>query len=212
MTRRLRMGMIGGGPGAFIGPVHRYAAELDREIELVAGVFSSSAERSKAAGETYRIDPERAYPDLPTMLEAERRRDDGMDFVAVVSPNHHHLPAAMAALSAGFPVLTDKPLTSTYSEALELANHVRTVKLPFAVTYTYSGYPLVREAKARIASGELGAIRKVVVEYSQGWLAGDAVGPGQGVERASGGSIPPGRERAAASPISVCMRFNWLSS
>ena len=176
MTRRLRMGMIGGGPGAFIGPVHRYAAELDREIELVAGGFSSSAERSKAAGETYRIDPERAYPDLPTMLEAERRRDDGMDFVAVVSPNHHHLPAAMAALSAGFPVLTDKPLTSTYSEALELANHVRTVKLPFAVTYTYSGYPLVREAKARIASGELGAIRKVVVEYSQGWLAGDAVG------------------------------------
>ena len=176
MTRRLRMGMIGGGPGSFIGPVHRYAAELDREIELVAGVFSSSAERSKAAGETYRIDPERAYPDLPTMLEAERRRDDGMDFVAVVSPNHHHLPAAMAALSAGFPVLTDKPLTSTYSEALELANHVRTVKLPFAVTYTYSGYPLVREAKARIASGELGAIRKVVVEYSQGWLAGDAVG------------------------------------
>ena len=95
--RRFRMGMIGGGPGSFIGPVHRIAAELDREIELVAGVFSSNAERSSEGGESYRIDPSRAYPDLGTIFAAEKTREDGIDFVAIVTPNHHHLPAAKAA-------------------------------------------------------------------------------------------------------------------
>ncbi|HEV2597862.1 Gfo/Idh/MocA family oxidoreductase [Sphingopyxis sp.] len=174
--RRLRMAMIGGGPGSFIGPVHRIAAELDREIELVAGAFSSDAERSRAAGLSYRIDPARAYRDVAALLEGERARGDGADFVAIVSPNHHHLPAAKAALAAGFPVLSDKPLTATLAEAHELANAVTASGLAFGVTYTYSGYPLVREARERVARGDIGAIRKVVVEYPQGWLAGAAEG------------------------------------
>lgn len=174
--RRLRMGMIGGGPGSFIGPIHRIAAELDREIELVAGVFSSDAARSAQAGESYRIDPARAYPDLDAMFAAERARADGIDFVAIVTPNHNHLPAARAALAAGLPVISDKPATATLAQARELAGHVAAAGLPYALTHTYSGYPLVREARARIAAGALGAIRKVVVEYPQGWLAGEASG------------------------------------
>lgn len=174
--RRLRMGMIGGGPGAFIGPIHRIAAELDREIELVAGVFSSDPGRSRAAGVSYRIDPARAYGSLEAMFGTERSRDDGIDFVAVVSPNHHHLPAVRAALAAGLPVMSDKPMTATFGEAQELAGLVSAAGLPYGLTYTYSGYPLVREMKARIAAGALGAIRKVVVEYPQGWLAGPVEG------------------------------------
>lgn len=174
--RRLRMGMIGGGPGSFIGPIHRIAAELDREIELVAGVFSSDAGRSAEAGQGYRIDPARAYPTLEAMFAAEKVREDGIDFVSIVSPNHHHLPAARAALAAGLPVISDKPATATLAQACELADCVAAAGLPYALTHTYSGYPLVREARARVAAGALGAIRKVVVEYPQGWLAGEAVG------------------------------------
>lgn len=176
MVRRLRMGMIGGGPGSFIGPVHRLVAEMDREIELVAGVFSSDPARSRAAGQSYKIDPSRAYADLPAMFTAERSRRDPIDFVTIVSPNHHHLPAAKAALAASIPVMSDKPMTATFAEALELAKLVRASALPYALTYTYSGYPLVREARMRIAAGALGALRKVVVEYPQGWLAGEAAG------------------------------------
>lgn len=176
MTRRLRMGMIGGGPGAFIGPVHRIAAELDREIELVAGAFSSNADRSRAAGEGYRIDPARAYPDVATMLAREAMRDDGIDFVTIASPNRHHLPAARLALEAGVAVMSDKPATATLAEARELAAIVAAAGRLYGLTYTYSGYPLVREARARVAAGALGAIRKAVVEYPQGWLAGAAAG------------------------------------
>jgi predicted dehydrogenase len=174
--RRLRMGMIGGGPGSFIGPIHRIAAELDREIDLVAGCFSSDAGRSREAGESYRIDPARAYPGLDAMFAAEQARPDGIDFVCVVSPNHHHLPAARAALAAGVPVISDKPATSTLAEARELAGCVARAGLPYGLTHTYSGYPLVREARARIVAGALGKVRKVVVEYPQGWLAGEASG------------------------------------
>lgn len=168
--------MIGGGPGAFIGPVHRIAAELDREIELVAGVFSSDPARSRAAGESYRIDPERAYPSMEAMFSAEKARPDGIDFVSIVSPNHHHLPAARAALAAGLPVISDKPATATLAEAQELAAIVAAAGLPYGLTHTYSGYPLVREARARVAAGAIGSVRKVVVEYPQGWLAGPAEG------------------------------------
>jgi predicted dehydrogenase len=168
--------MIGGGPGAFIGPIHRLAAELDREIELVAGAFSSDAARSRQAGETYRIDPERAYGDVAALLRLERARPDPIDFVAIVSPNHHHLPAARAALEAGYPVLCDKPMTATLAQGRELAGVVAACGLPFGLTYSYSGYPLVREARARIAAGEIGAVRKVVVEYPQGWLAAPSQG------------------------------------
>lgn len=174
--RRWRMGMIGGGPGSFIGPIHRIAAEMDREIEMVAGCFSSDGERSRQAGDSYRIDPARAYPDLGTMLSAEKARDDGIDFVAIVSPNYHHLPAARAALAAGVAVISDKPATATLAEARELGRLVTAAGLPYALTHTYSGYPLVREARARVAAGALGEIRKVVVEYPQGWLAGEAIG------------------------------------
>jgi predicted dehydrogenase len=172
----MRMGMIGGGPGAFIGPVHRIAAELDREIELVAGVFSSDAGRSRDAAATYRIDPARAYADLAAMFAGEAARDDGIDFVTIASPNHHHLPAARAALAAGVAVMSDKPMTASLAEARELAELVAQAGRPYALTYTYSGYPLVREARARVAAGAIGNVRKVVVEYPQGWLAGAAEG------------------------------------
>ena len=175
-SRRLRMAMIGGGPGAFIGPVHRIAAELDREIELVAGVFSSDAGRSKAAADIYRIDPARAYGSLDEMLAAEKARDDGADFVSVVTPNHNHLPSVRAAMEAGFPAMCDKPVTASLAEARELAQVISSTGLPFGLTHTYTGYPLVREMKARIADGALGAVRKVVVEYPQGWLAEPAEG------------------------------------
>jgi len=174
--RRLRMGMIGGGPGAFIGPVHRIAAELDREIELVAGAFSSDAERSRQAGTAYRIDPDRAYPSVEALIAGERARPDPIDFVTIASPNWHHLPAAKLALDAGIAVLSDKPATATLGEARRLAEIVGAANRPYGLTYTYSGYPLVREARARIAGGALANIRKVLVEYPQGWLAGPAVG------------------------------------
>lgn len=173
---RLKMAMIGGGPGAFIGPVHRIAAELDRKIELVAGVFSSDAGRSRAAADQYDIDPDRAYGDLPTMLAAEKARADGADFVSVVTPNHNHLPSVRAALAAGFPVICDKPMTAMLDEARAMAAAVDAAGLPFALTYTYTGYPLVREMKARVAAGAIGQIRKVVVEYPQGWLAAGSEG------------------------------------
>jgi predicted dehydrogenase len=163
--------MVGGGPGAFIGPVHRIAAELDGRIELVAGAFSQSAERSRAAGESYRIEPGRAYADYRTMLEAEKKRPDAIDFVSIVTPNHLHLPVAEAALGAGFPVMSDKPATATYAEAITLERAVRKSGLPYGLTHTYAGYALVREARALCAAGKLGKIRKFVVEYLQGWLS-----------------------------------------
>jgi predicted dehydrogenase len=149
---------------------------MDREIQLVAGAFSSDADRSRSAGDYYGVDPSRAYPSLGAMLEEERERPDGIEFVTIATPNFHHLRAAKAALSAGLPVMSDKPMTATLAEAEELARVVAETGVPFAVSYTYSGYPLVREARDRIAAGALGAIRKVVAEYPQGWLAGEAAG------------------------------------
>jgi predicted dehydrogenase len=178
-AQKLRMGMVGGGPGAFIGPIHRFAAEMDGQIELVAGAFSQSAERSRAAACTYRIDPARAYSDYRQMIEAERKRPDGVDFVAIVTPNHLHLPVATAALEAGIPVMSDKPATATYEEALQLEAAVLKSKLPYGLTHTYAGYPLVREARAMCAAGRLGKIRKVAVEYFQGWLSRSIESAGQ---------------------------------
>lgn len=192
--RKLRMGMVGGGPGAFIGPVHRIAAELDGRIELVAGAFSQSAKRSCEAGESYRIDPNRAYRDYQAMMEAERKRPDAIDFVAIVTPNHLHLPVARAALEAGFPVMSDKPATATYAEAVELEEAVAKAGLPYGLTHTYAGYALVREARAICASGQLGRVRKVVVEYLQGWLsrALEATGQKQAAWRADPALNGPG--------------------
>ena len=167
---KLRMGMVGGGPGSFIGPVHRIAAELDGKIELVAGAFSQSAERSKEAGANFGIDPARAYAGFQEMLDAEKKRPDGIDFVVIATPNNMHLPEAIAAMEAGIPVMSDKPATATYDEVLKLEAAVKKSGLPYGLTHTYAGYGMVREARALCASGRLGAIRKVAVEYFQGWL------------------------------------------
>ncbi len=177
--RKLRMGLLGGGPGAFIGPVHRIAAELDGRIEMVAGAFSSSPEKSRAAGDSFRIDPARAYASYQEMLKAEKQREDGIDFVVIATPNSLHLPMARAALEAGIPVVSDKPATATYDEVLKLEKVVKKAGLPYALTHTYAGYSLVRDARALCASGELGEIRKVVVEYLQGWLSQPIENTGQ---------------------------------
>ena len=168
---KLRMGMVGGGPGAFIGPVHRMAAELDGKMELVAGAFSQTAERSREAGERFGIDAARAYASYEEMIEAESKRADGIDFVVIATPNHLHLPVATAALEAGIPVMSDKPATATYDEALKLEAAVAKAGLPYGLTHTYAGYAMVREARAICAAGTLGAIRKVAVEYFQGWMS-----------------------------------------
>jgi len=170
-SRKLRMGMVGGGPGAFIGPVHRLAAEMDGKIEMVAGAFSQSAERSREAGERFKINPARAYADYRQMIEAELKRPDPIDFVVITTPNHLHLPIAQAALEAGIPVMSDKPATATYAEAQALEAIVAKSGLPYGLTHTYAGYALVREARHLCASGNLGKIRKVAVEYFQGWMS-----------------------------------------
>jgi len=177
-TRKLRMGMVGGGPGAFIGPVHRMAAELDGRIELVAGAFSQSAERSRKAGESFKIDPGRAYASYSEMFAAERKRPDAIDFVTIVTPNSLHLPVAVAALEASFAVVSDKPATAKYDEVLALEVAVAKSSLPYALTHTYAGYALVREARSICTSGQLGRIRKVAVEYLQGWLSRSLEGTG----------------------------------
>lgn len=170
---KLRMGMVGGGEGAFIGEVHRMAAALDGEIELVCGAFSSDPERARRSGTALHLLPERIYDNYAAMITAEAALParERMQFVAIVTPNHVHFPVAAAALRAGFHVLSDKPATLDLAEALQLRELVEETGLLYGLTQTYTGYPLVKEARARVAAGELGAIRKVVVEYPQGWLA-----------------------------------------
>ncbi len=168
---KLRMGMVGGGPGAFIGPVHRMAAELDGKIEMVAGAFSQSPDRSRTAGESFGIDPARAYASWQQMIEVERDRPDGIDFIVIATPNNLHLPIAAAALQAGIAVMSDKPATATYEEALQLQAAVAQAGIPYGLTHTYAGYAMVREARAICAARKLGVIRKVAVEYFQGWMS-----------------------------------------
>jgi predicted dehydrogenase len=177
--RRLRMGMVGGGAGSFIGPVHRMAAELDGGIELVAGAFSQDAEKSRQAGVTYGISPNRAYDSYIKMMEQERKREDAIDFVCIVTPNHLHLPIAVAALEHGFHVMSDKPATATLKEAQTLETVVKRTGLLYGLTFTYTGYPLVREARLMARGGALGKIRKAVVQYSQGWLSNSIETTGQ---------------------------------
>lgn len=172
---KLRMGMIGGGPGSFIGRMHRMAAELDGEIQLVCGAFSSDPEKSRAAGVAMHLDPARVYGSYVEMIEREQRLppDRRMDFVTIVTPNNVHYEPAMLALQSGFDVVIDKPLCFSLDEARSLEREVERTGRLFAVTYTYSGYPLVKEMRALIASGRIGKVRKVYVEYPQGWLATD---------------------------------------
>jgi predicted dehydrogenase len=170
---KVRMGMVGGGEGAFIGGIHRMAAAMDGEIELVCGAFSSDPERSAQSGAMLYLEPERVYGDYRQMMSAEAAlpADQRMQFVAIVTPNDLHFPVAEAALGAGFHVLSDKPATLSLAQALQLRERVRDSGLLYGLTHTYTGYPLVKEARERISRGELGKIRKVVVEYTQGWLA-----------------------------------------
>lgn len=169
-NRVLRLGMVGGGPGAFIGPVHKMAAELDGRMRLVAGAFSQLAEKSRVAGAAFGLDTGRAYASYEEMLAEEARREDGIDVVAIVTPNHLHLPVARAALEAGLDVISDKPATATLEEALELREIVGRTGKQYALTFTYTGYPMVRAARDLVASGRLGQVRKIVVEYFQGWM------------------------------------------
>jgi predicted dehydrogenase len=170
MRRRLRLGMIGGGRGAFIGGVHRIAARLDDRYELVSGVFSSDPQRSRESGADLLLDARRCYASVDEMIQAERARTDGIDVVAIVTPNHLHHVAAKKFLEGGFHVICDKPMTTSVADADDLVRTVERTKRVFAVTYNYSGYPLIRQAREMVAAGELGELRLVQVEYAQDWL------------------------------------------
>jgi predicted dehydrogenase len=185
INRRLRLGMVGGGPGAFIGGVHRIAARMDDYFELVAGALSSDPERSRAAALDLHIAPERAYGNFAEMAAAEAKRPDRIDAVSIVTPNHVHFGPAKAFLEAGIHVICDKPLTTTVEDALALAEIVRRSGLIFGLTHNYTGYPLVRQAREMVEAGELGRIRVVQVEYAQDWLttAVEATGQKQAVWR-----------------------------
>jgi len=169
--RRLRLGMVGGGAGAFIGAVHRIAARLDDCYEVVAGALSSDPGRALASGAAIRLDPLRCYTDYREMARAEAARKDGIDAVAIVTPNHLHAPVATAFLEAGIHVICDKPLAISTVEGEALATLARRHNRVFALTHTYTGYPMVRHARALVADGAIGDVRLVQVEYAQDWMA-----------------------------------------
>lgn len=171
MQRRLRLGMVGGGQGAFIGAVHRIAARLDDHYELVAGALSGDPARAVASAADVRIAPERSYISYQEMARTESAREDGIDVVAIVTPNHLHAPVAIAFLEAGIHVICDKPLGMSLAEGQALAALARHHNKLFALTHTYTGYPMVRQARAMVEAGEIGELRLVQVEYSQDWLA-----------------------------------------
>ena len=172
LGRKLRYGMVGGGPGAFVGVIHRMAAALDGEFELVGGAFASQPERSRDQGDALGLDARRVYGTFREMAEAEAALgpDRRIDAVSVVTPNHLHHPVATAFLEAGIHVLCDKPMTTTVADAKDLCRTVERTGLTFALTHNYTGYPMVKEARHLVRSGRLGALRKVVAEYPQGWL------------------------------------------
>ena len=182
---RLKLGMVGGGPGAFIGAVHRIAARMDDRFELVAGALSSDPAKSKAMARELHIPADRAYGSYAEMVAAEAKRPDKIDAVSIVTPNHVHFGPAKTFLEAGFHVICDKPLTTTVEDAVALAGIVKKSGMIFGLTHNYTGYPMVRQAKEMIATGELGKIRVVQVEYAQDWLttAVEATGNKQAVWR-----------------------------
>ena len=169
--RLLRWGMIGGGEGAFIGAVHRMAARLDGRYQLVAGVFSSDAEKCKRSALALGVDAARAYPTVEAMIAAEARRPDGVEVVSVVTPNHMHYPQSAAFLEAGIDVICDKPLTTNLADAEKLVKLAASKQRLLGVTFNYTGYPMIRHAKQLVADGLVGKLRVVQVEYPQGWLA-----------------------------------------
>ena len=173
MRRKIRMGMVGGGPGSMIGPIHRLAARLDGEVELVCGAFSRDPERSRETAESLQLPAARVYPDYQAMMQGEAALPDGerMDFVAIVTPNDSHFPIAKAALEHGFHVMSDKPATKSLDEVEQLAASLQESGLLYGLTHTYAGYPMIKQARSMVAAGVLGHVRKVLVEYPQGWLA-----------------------------------------
>ena len=197
---KLQMGLVGGGEGAFIGAVHRMAAELDGRIALTCGAFSSDPAESRRAGVAlYGIDPERSYGSYDEMMSAEAARsaENRMDFVVIATPNHTHYPIAKAALQAGFHVMSDKPVTFDLAEANELGGLVAEKDLVFGLTHNYTGYPMVKEARHLVRSGAFGNVRRVVVEYIQGWLADP--------EEATGNKQAEWRTDPARSGAAGCM-------
>jgi len=180
-SRKLRYGMVGGGQNAFIGAVHRMAANLDGQLELVAGAFSSDAKNSAVTGEQLFLNPKRVYASYQEMAEREAAlpADDRIDFVAIVTPNFLHAPVAIAFLKKGFHVVCDKPMTLTLKEAKALREVARKSGKVFALTHNYTGYPMVKEARELVRTGKLGKILKIVVEYPQGWLLDKIEADGQ---------------------------------
>jgi predicted dehydrogenase len=173
LQEKIKYGMVGGGEGAFIGAVHRNAAQLDSEYQLVCGAFSSNVQRCRQSGEALGVPEQRCYSDYASMFKQEAALpiDQRMQCVAIVTPNHLHFPVAVMALQHGFHVLSDKPATVSLDECQQLANMLKDTGLLYGLTHPYTSYPIVREARERIAAGELGNIRKIIVEYTQGWLS-----------------------------------------
>ena len=173
MNRKLRMGMVGGGKGAFIGAIHRIAANMDGMIELVCGALSTSPEKADESGRMLFLEESRIYHSFEDMIikESQLSTDQRMDFVTIVTPNHAHFAPAMMALDHGFHVVIDKPISFTLDEAKQLKKKVEQTGLLLLLTHTYAGYPMVKQAKQLVKAGELGKIRKILVEYPQGWLS-----------------------------------------
>ena len=176
---RIRLGMVGGGQDAFIGAVHRIAARLDDQFVLCAGALSSTPERARASGAALGLDPERVYDDYEAMARAEADRADGIQAVAIVTPNHMHAAPAKAFLERGIHVICDKPLTATPDEAADLAETAARADAVFVLTHNYTGLPMVRQARAMVKAGDLGTLRVVQVEYAQDWLTEDLEASGQ---------------------------------
>ncbi|WNL39127.1 Gfo/Idh/MocA family oxidoreductase [Halomonas sp. PAMB 3232] len=171
MPGRLRVAMMGGGPGAFIGAVHRSALRLDNRFELLAGVFSSNHERNRQSARELYIEPARCYADVAALIAGEAAREDGIEALIIVTPNHLHFDAAMAGLEAGLHVICEKPMTMTATEAVALKKAASQSAGHFLLTHTYAGYPMIQHARELVARGELGALRHVQVEYVQEWLS-----------------------------------------
>lgn len=200
MNRKIRMGMVGGGRGAFIGAVHRMAANLDGKIELVAGCFSSNPEKSKLSGQDFFLDPARVYSSYEEMAKCEAALPLGerIDFVSIVTRNDLHFPVAKAFLEAGIHIVCEKPLAFSLAEAKELKKLVDESGLVFALTHNYTGYPMVKEARAMVKSGKLGRILKIVAEYPQGYAI-------SALKDAADGSISNWRMDPSVAGISNCI-------
>ena len=195
-NNRIKLGMVGGGRDAFIGAVHRIASRIDDQFELVAGCFSSTAEKSKASGADLGLPEDRVYSDFTEMAKREGRLKNGIDAVAIVTPNHVHYPAAREFLKRGIHVICDKPLTSTLADAKKLVKAAEASNAAFVLTHNYTGNPLIRQAREMVASGELGNIRVVQVEYPQDWLSEPLESTGQ---KQAGWRTDPAKSGAGGS-------------